>query len=93
VRCDVELRASDAALRWADVEIVDVAPFLAPLRGRAGLREATTHEDDLWRWGLGLVARDRGEGDVIVRVRAVACRGEDCVPEETVTRGHVIVGR
>jgi hypothetical protein len=93
LRCDVELRATEAALRWADVEVVDVAEFIVPLRGRAGPREATTHEDDLWRWGLGLVARDHGEGDVTVRVRAVACRGQDCVPQETMARGHVIVGR
>jgi hypothetical protein len=93
LRCDVELRARDAALRWADVEVVDVTEFIVPLRGRAGPREATTHEDDLWRWGLGLVARDRGEGDVTVRVRAVVCRREECDPEETIAHGHVIVGR
>ncbi len=93
LRCDVELRARDAALRWADVEIVEVTEFIVPLRGRAGPREATTHEDDLWRWGLGLVARDRGEGDVTVRVCAVVCRNEECGPEETIARGHVIVGR
>ncbi len=93
LRCDVELRARGAAVRWADVQVVEVAAFIAPLRGRAGPHEAATHEDDLWRWGLGLVARDRGEGDVTLRVRAVVCRGEECVPEETTARGHVIVGR
>jgi hypothetical protein len=93
LRCDVEVRTRDAALRWADVEVVEVTEFIVPLRGRAGPREATTHEDDLWRWGLGLVARDRGEGDVAVRVRAVVCRGEECAPEETTARGHVIVGQ
>jgi hypothetical protein len=93
LRCDVELRAREAALLWADVQVVEVAEFIVPLRGRAGPRDATMHENDLWRWGLGLVARDRGEGDVAVRVRAVVCRGEACVPEETTARGHVIVGQ
>jgi hypothetical protein len=94
LRCDVELRTRDATLRWADVSVVEVADFILPLRGRAGPREATTHEDDLWRWGLGLVTRGRGrgEGDVTVRVRAVVCRGEECVPEQTTARGHVLVG-
>lgn len=93
IRCDVELRTHDVALRWADVEVVEVTEFIVPLRGRAGPREATTHEDDLWRWGLGLVARDRGAGDVTVRVRAVVCRNEECGPEETMARGLVLVGR
>jgi hypothetical protein len=93
LRCDVELRAREAAVRWADVEVVDVAEFVLPLRGRAGPREASTHEDDLWRWGLGLVARDHGEGDVTVRVRAVVCRSDECVPEETTARARVVVGR
>jgi hypothetical protein len=93
LRCDVELRTRDAAIRWADVEVVEVTEFIVPLRGRAGPREATTHEDDLWRWGLGLVARDRGAGDVTVRVHAVVCHNEGCGPEETMARGLVIVGR
>jgi len=91
LRCDVEARGHRGALRWADVEIVRAAPFIAPLRGRAGPREAATHEDDLWRWSLGLVARDHGEGDVTVRVRAVVCDADACTPQVTAAVAHVVV--
>jgi hypothetical protein len=93
LRCDVEARGHRGALRWADVEIVSVAGFISPLRGRAGPREAATREDDLWRWSLGLVARERGDGDVAVRVRAVVCDGEACAPEVAAAVAHVAVGR
>jgi hypothetical protein len=92
LRCDVEARGKQGTLRWADVEIVKAPGFIAPLRGRAGPREATTRENDLWRWSLGLVSRERGEGDVTARVRAVVCEGEVCTPEEVVALGHVKVG-
>ncbi len=92
LRCDVEARGSHGTLRWADVEIVRVPPFIAPLRGRLGPREATTHEADQWRWSLGLVSRDRGEGDVTARVRTVLCDGDVCTPGEVVALGHVKVG-
>jgi len=92
LRCDVEARSKLGTIRWADVEIVRAPGFIAPLRGRAGPREATTREADLWRWSLGLVSRDRGDGDLTVRVRAVVCSGEVCTPEEIVALGHVKVG-
>jgi hypothetical protein len=92
LRCDVEARGRQGTLRWADVEIVRAPPFITPLRGRVGPREATTRENDLWRWSLGLVSRDRGEGDVTARVRAVMCEGDVCTPEEVVAIGHVKVG-
>jgi hypothetical protein len=92
LRCDVEARGRQGTVRWADVEVVRAPSFITPLRGRVGPREATTRESDLWRWSLGLAARDRGEGDVTVRVRAVLCEGDACTPEEVVVSGHVKVG-
>ena len=92
VRCDAELRTSHGTVRWADVEVVQTPDFLLPLKGRIGPRDAATRETDLWRWGLGLVARDRGEGDVVTRVRAVVCDGDRCEPEEATATGHVVVG-
>jgi hypothetical protein len=92
LRCDVEARAKQGTIRWADVEVVHAPAFIAPLRGRAGPREATTREADLWRWSLGLASRDRGEGDLTVRVRAVLCEGDVCAPLEVVALGHVKVG-
>jgi hypothetical protein len=92
LRCDVEARGRQGTVNWADVQIVAAPPFITPLRGRAGPHEATTREPDLWRFSLGLVARDRGEGDVTFRVRAVLCDGDVCSPEEVVAAGHVKVG-
>jgi hypothetical protein len=92
LRCDVEARGKGVTFQWADVEVVRSPAFIAPLRGRVGPRDATTREADLWRWSLGLAARDRGEGDVAVRVRAVLCDGDVCSPEEVVALGHVKVG-
>jgi hypothetical protein len=92
VRCDAELRTSRGTVRWADVEILETPDFLAPLKGRVGPRDAAMRENDLWRWGLGLVARDRGDGDVVTRVRAVVCDGDRCEPYEATARNHVTVG-
>ncbi len=92
VRCDVELRTSGATLRWADASIVSTPDFVAPLKGRVGPRDAAAHDPDLFRWGMGFVARDRGEGEVVVRVRAVVCEGEACRPHEEVVTARVRVG-
>jgi len=92
-RCDVEARVSGASLSWADVVVVKVDDFILPLRGRVGPRDASAHDADIYRWSLGFVAKERGSGDVTVRVRAVVCRGGVCAPEETEVSGRVIVGR
>jgi hypothetical protein len=91
LRCDVEARGHTGAIRWADVEVVQVAKFIVPLRGRAGPHEAATREDDFWRWSLGLVARARDAGDIAVRVRAVVCEGETCTPWVAFAVAHVTV--
>jgi hypothetical protein len=92
LRCDVEARARDATLRWADVQVVRVPEFIAPLRGRSGPDEAAAREEDRWRWSLGLIARTREAGDVSVRVRAVVCVRDVCTPEVAVAVAHVTVG-
>jgi hypothetical protein len=92
LRCDVEARGHAGVLAWADVEVVRAPKFIAPLRGRAGPREAATREDDLWRWSLGLVARQRDIGDVTVRVRAVVCEGDACTPQVAFAVANVKVG-
>ena len=92
VRCEVELRASTGAVRWADVQVEKTPPFVVPLRGRTGPRDAVTHEGDLWRWGIGFVARSRGEGDVAMRVRAVVCAGGHCDPVVVETLAHLTAG-
>ncbi len=92
VRCEVELRAGAGAIRWADVQVDRTPEFVVPLRGRTGPRDAVTHEDDLWRWGLGFVARSRGEGDVALRVRAVVCAGGHCAPVFVNTLARIAAG-
>lgn len=92
-RCDVELRVREGTLSWADVQVVAVDDFVLPLRGRLGPRDASTHESDIYRWSLGFVAKGRGTGNIKVRVRAVLCHGDACVPVENEVVGEVVVGR
>lgn len=90
-RCDVELRASEGRLSWADVEVTFADDFILPLRGRLGPRDASTHDADIFRWSLGFVAKSRGAGKVTVRVHAVLCRGPSCEPVESEVSGRVVV--
>jgi hypothetical protein len=93
VRCDVEARASaGASIRWGDVQVVAVPSFAAALRGRMSPREASAHEDGAWAWPFALVARERGAGDVRVRVRLLECRGATCVAREIESVAPVKVG-
>jgi hypothetical protein len=93
VRCEVDARvAAGTEIRWGDVEIVSVPPFVTPLRGRIGPREATTREDDAWRWPFALAARERGTGDVSARVRLVTCVGTKCAPRLIGVTARVHVG-
>jgi hypothetical protein len=93
VRCEVEARvASGTVIRWGDVEITSVPAFVTPLRGRIGPREATTREDDAWRWAFALAAREKGTGDVQARVRLVTCVGTKCAPRQLPVTAKVQVG-
>lgn len=94
VRCTVEARArTGVAIRWGDVVIASAPERMAPLRGRISPAEATTRDDGVWRWGLALVARERGTFDVRVRARLVVCEGERCAPFEVEAAVPVVVGR
>ena len=51
VRCTVEIRASEGlASSWAEVEIITVPEFAAPLRGRLGPLEAASKEPSYTRF-------------------------------------------
>ena len=94
VRCTVEARArAGVAIRWGDVVIASAPERMEPLRGRTSPAEATTRDDGVWRWGLALVARERGTFDVRVRARLVVCEGERCAPFEVEVAVPVVVGR
>jgi hypothetical protein len=92
VRCDVEARAPTGAIRWGDVEIVQTPSFASALKGRVGPRDATTKDDATWRWGIALVARQTGAGEIVVRVRLVLCAGERCGPKTLDAKATMVVG-
>jgi hypothetical protein len=93
VRCEVEARvAPGESIAAGDVVIVRTPPFVTALRGRIGPQDATTREAELWRWALGLAAREKGTGDVDARVRLVVCRGATCLPREAPIAARVVVG-
>jgi hypothetical protein len=93
VRCDVEARvAPGEAISWGDVVITKTPAFVGALRGRIGPHDATTHDAEVWRWALALVAREKGSGDVEASVRLVVCKGQVCTPRELAVTGRVVVG-
>jgi hypothetical protein len=91
--CDVEVRARDGRLAWADVEVGSLPDFILPLRGRLGPRDASIHEPGVYRWSVGFVARARQTGDLALLVRAVVCQGADCVPVTSSVSAEVAVDR
>ncbi len=96
VRCEVEARvAPGSTIAWGDVVLLKTPEFVGALRGRIGPREAVVHDPEAWRWALALVAKQKGTGDVLARVRLVLCRGgtsEHCSPGEAEVTGHVVAG-
>lgn len=74
VRCSVETRIEGGrTLAWADVEILSLPDFASALKGRIGPQDAVARDAVSAKWGLGLVARRAGQGEVRARVRVVAC--------------------
>lgn len=93
VRCDVEAHVeAGESISWGDVVITKTPPFVGALRGRIGPHDATTHEAEVWRWALALVAREKGSGDVEATVRIVVCKATACMPREVAVTGRVVVG-
>jgi hypothetical protein len=93
VRCDVEARvAPGESITWGDVVLTKTPAFVGALRGRIGPHDATTHDAEVWRWALALVAREKGSGDVEGTVRVVVCKGDACQPREVAVTARVVVG-
>ncbi len=93
VRCDVDVRTSSPhTLRWADVQVVETPRFLSPLKGRVGPLDASVREPELVRFALGMVARERGTGEVRLRVRALFCTENACIPVTHDARARVVIG-
>jgi hypothetical protein len=92
LRCTVET-ASTAAIQWADLQIVETPAFLQPLRGRLALSEGEVRQPQGIRWQFAAVAKSAAEGDMTVRVRALVCNADQCLPETALATAHVVVGR
>jgi hypothetical protein len=74
VRCSVEARIEGGrTLAWADVEILSLPDFASALKGRIGPQDAVARDATSAKWGLGLVAKRAGQGEVRARVRVVVC--------------------
>jgi hypothetical protein len=94
VRCEISASVDAARqIQWADVEVVRAPSFVVPLKGRIGPADVTAKDASGWRWSFALVAREVGEGDVGLRVRAVVCEGGRCLPHEVDVAAHVVVGK
>jgi hypothetical protein len=94
VRCEL-VASVDAprAITWADVEVVRAPSSVLALKGRLGPGDATAKGDAAWRFGFALVAREAGASDVDLRVRAIVCEADRCVPRELDVTAHVVVGK
>ena len=96
VLCDVELEVPSGRIAWADVVVLSVPPFAAPLRSRASGADARTRTDRRMRIPVAFVATALGRGAVSVRGRAVVCtageRGESCSPRSGTTTAELLVG-
>lgn len=85
--CDASIRVdAGQIIEWADVQVVAAPPYVTTLKGRLAPADAVLREDDAWRFGFAFVAREAGQGEAEVRVRAVVCVRERCTPEERTVR-------
>lgn len=92
VKCTAELRADGARIAWADVVVASAPAFVTPLRGRMPPSDATETRAEVWRFAFAIVAKERGRGELVLRVRAVVCEKDTCRPEEREVRAVVSVG-
>jgi hypothetical protein len=95
VLCDVELEVPSGRIAWADVVVLSVPPFAAPLRSRASVADARTRTDRRVRIPVAFVATALGKGPISVRGRAVVCtageRGESCSPRTGEATAELLV--
>ena len=97
VLCELKYTASAGTrLVWADALVTSAPDFVKPLRARVTperFKGATPGERKLT---LAVVAAQAGVGQVVVKARAVVCRGEgereSCRPESQDTRAEIRVG-
>jgi hypothetical protein len=94
VRCNADIRSVDDAVvvAWADLQVVALPGFLRPLKARLGGYDAPIKTERLWNIGFAFIANERGDGDALVRVRAILCQEGRCQPVQIMTPVHVHAG-
>ncbi len=97
MRCVLEARLPDTAtFQWFDAQIIASPLFVMPLRGRFSGDDAEVREEHLVRWGVAVVGKAEGEGELTLRVRAVACTDREkrmCVSVVADARARVKIGK
>jgi hypothetical protein len=98
VLCELKYSANAGSrLVWADALVTSTPEFVKPLRARVTperFKNAAAGERKL---SLAFVAAKAGVGQVVVKARAVVCRGEgereSCRPETLDARAEIRVGQ
>jgi hypothetical protein len=97
VLCELKYTASSGArLVWADALVTSTPELVKPLRARVAPERFKGTAPGERKLTLAFVAAKAGIGQVIVKARAVVCRGEgereSCRPESQDTRAEIRVG-
>jgi len=97
VLCELKYTANAGArLVWADALVTSAPDFVKPLRARVAPERFKGAAPGERKLTLAFVAAKAGVGQVIVKARAVVCRGEgereSCRPESQDARAEIRVG-
>jgi hypothetical protein len=97
VLCELKFVARPGArLVWADALVTSAPEFVRPLRARVAPERFKGAGAEERKLSLGFVAAQAGVGRVMVKARAVVCRGEGeqerCQPESQDVSAEVRVG-
>ena len=97
VLCELKFLARQGArVVWADALVTATPEFVRPLRARVAPERFKGAGSAERKLSLGFVAAQAGVGRVMVKARAVVCRGEGeqerCAPESQDVSAEVRVG-
>ena len=97
VLCELRYTANAGArLVWADALVTSAPAFVKPLRARVTPERFKGIAAGERKLSLAFVAAKAGVGQVVVKARAVVCRGdgerERCRPETLDARAEIRVG-
>jgi len=97
VLCELKVSAAAGArLVWADALVTSAPEFVRPLRARVAPERFKGAGAGERKLSLAFVASKAGVGKVVVKARAVVCRGqgehENCRPETLDTQAEIRVG-